>query len=169
MAINDAERKLAEYRKRKEREKVIHRYKEEIKGVFSKFKLPTRQNSQESSSIMGSEDEDVSDSCLLMEPIEENLEVTEPSPSWTVLDYVQCIILFLLWATVYVIFIQFQFGTVYLVVSAIIGMYLNTRTSPKKKNEISAYSVFNKNCESIDGTLDAEKMTRDMIYGGLSR
>lgn len=44
-------------------------------------------------------------------------------------------------------------------------MYLNTRTRPKKKNEISAYSVFNKNCESIPGTLKAEQFEREMRYG----
>lgn len=44
-------------------------------------------------------------------------------------------------------------------------MYLNTRTGPKRKHEISAYSVFNKNCESIPGTLKAEQFEREMRYG----
>lgn len=74
-----------------------------------------------------------------------------------------------MWATMYAIFIKFQFGTVYLIVSGLVGMYLNTRTGPKRKNEVSAYSVFNENCESIDGTLDGEQMTKQMLYGGFTR
>lgn len=58
-----------------------------------------------------------------------------------------------------------MFGTVYFIVSLLIGIYLNTRTQPRSKNEISAYSVFNKNCESIDGTLKAEQFEREIRYG----
>lgn len=49
--------------------------------------------------------------------------------------------------------------------SALLGIYFNTRTEPKKRNEMSAYSVFNKNCESIDGTLKAEQFEREIRYG----
>lgn len=70
-----------------------------------------------------------------------------------------------LWVILYVIFIEFQFGTVFLIVSAIVFMYVNTRTGPRKDGEVSAYSVFNKNCESIDGTLKAEQFEREIRYG----
>ncbi|KAF5294043.1 hypothetical protein FQR65_LT10946, partial [Abscondita terminalis] len=75
------------------------------------------------------------------------------------------ILYFILWITVYFIFIKLQFGLVYLVTSALVGIYLNTRTSKRKKNEISAYSVFNKNCKSIDGTLTAEQFEREIRMG----
>ncbi|XP_053950089.1 uncharacterized protein LOC128858120 [Anastrepha ludens] len=72
------------------------------------------------------------------------------------------------WITLYVIAIKLQFGIVYLMLSALIGIYFNTRTTPKKRNEISAYSVFNKNCESIDGTLKAEQFEREIRFGAAS-
>ncbi|KAJ8985939.1 hypothetical protein NQ317_010696 [Molorchus minor] len=72
---------------------------------------------------------------------------------------------FILWATIYLIFIKIQFGTVYLIGSLLIGIYYNTRTEPKKAGEISAYSVFNKDCKSIDGTLKAEQFEREIRYG----
>lgn len=61
--------------------------------------------------------------------------------------------------------IELKFGIVYLLFSAIFGIYFNTRTGPKQKNEISAYSVFNENCQSIKGTLTAEQFEREIRYG----
>lgn len=72
---------------------------------------------------------------------------------------------FILWLITFFIFIKWEFGTVFLISSAIIFMYVNTRTGPKKRNEISAYSVFNQNCKSIDGTLKAEQFEREIRYG----
>lgn len=64
--------------------------------------------------------------------------------------------------------IEMKFGIVFLIVSALFGIYFNTRTKPKRKNEISAYSVFNANCESIDGTLKAEQFEREIRYGPMT-
>ncbi|XP_055852149.1 SAYSvFN domain-containing protein 1 [Episyrphus balteatus] len=75
---------------------------------------------------------------------------------------------FLFWATCFVIAIELQFGIVFLMFSALLGIYFNTRTGPKPKHEPSAYSVFNKNCESIDGTLKAEQFEREIRYGSSS-
>lgn len=71
----------------------------------------------------------------------------------------------LIWITLYIYFLSIQFGAVFFVISVLIGICLNTRTRPKKKGEVSAYSVFNQNCTSIDGTLNAEELQRQMIYG----
>lgn len=64
--------------------------------------------------------------------------------------------------------IELKFGTVFLLFSALFGIYFNTRTTPRKRNEISAYSVFNDNCQSIDGTLKAEQFEREIRYGPAS-
>lgn len=81
------------------------------------------------------------------------------------LDVVTYFLYFVLWVTLFAIFIKLQFGLVFLVISALLGIYLNTRTGPKKKDEVSAYSVFNKDCESIDGTLKAEQFEREIRFG----
>lgn len=91
-------------------------------------------------------------------------EIDDSLNCCTYVDLIYYGLYFVLWATIYAIFIKLQFGTVYFVLSAIIGMYLNTRTTPKKENEISAYSVFNQNCKSIDGTLKGEQFEREMGY-----
>lgn len=74
---------------------------------------------------------------------------------------------FLTWASLYYFFIRAQFGIIYLLISALFGIYFNTRTGPKPEGEVSAYSVFNENCESIDGTLKAEQFEREIRYGVL--
>lgn len=78
------------------------------------------------------------------------------------LKYTLRVVYFAFWVTLYIIAIELQFGIVFLMFSALAGIYLNTRTGPRKRNEISAYSVFNKNCESIDGTLKAEQFEREI-------
>ncbi|KAH8256315.1 hypothetical protein KR032_000634 [Drosophila birchii] len=82
-----------------------------------------------------------------------------------VLKYILWGVYFLFWVTLNVIAIELKFGLVFLMFSALFGIYFNTRTGPRKRNEMSAYSVFNKNCESIDGTLKAEQFEREIRYG----
>ncbi|CAG9128313.1 hypothetical protein JYU34_018537 [Plutella xylostella] len=77
-------------------------------------------------------------------------------------------IYFITWLTLFIFFLKLQFGAVFFVLSCLIGIYLNTRTSPRKKGEVSAYSVFNENCVSIDGTLKAEQFEREIRYGPAS-
>lgn len=61
--------------------------------------------------------------------------------------------------------IQFEFGAVYFILSALVFIWKNTRSGPKKKGEISAYSVFNPNCEAIQGTINMEQLEREMGFG----
>lgn len=84
------------------------------------------------------------------------------------LTYFTYILYFCFWATCWMIAIELKFGTVFLLFSALFGIYFNTRTEPKRKNEVSAYSVFNENCASIDGTLTAEQFEREIRYGPTS-
>lgn len=46
--------------------------------------------------------------------------------------------------------------------SLLLGICLNTRVKPKGKKEPSAYSVFNENCEAIDGTFKAEMFEKQL-------
>lgn len=93
---------------------------------------------------------------------------TEPREKPHYLVYVTYAICFLFWLTVWVITIQLQFGVVFLLLSGIFGVYFNTRTGKKSKKEISAYSVFNKDCHSIDGTLKGEQFDKEIRYGPVS-
>lgn len=93
---------------------------------------------------------------------EEEQIIVDTSKKKTWLDYVTYTVYFLFWATLYAIAIQLKFGIVYFMFSVLFGIYFNTRTGPKKKGEVSAYSVFNPNLESIDGTLKAEQFEKEM-------
>lgn len=97
----------------------------------------------------------------------EELDVDDSINCCSYMDIVFYTLCVMLWATFWAIFIKLQFGTVYFILSLLIGVFLNTRTRPKDKGEVSAYSVFNKNCESIDGTLKAEQFEREIRYGPL--
>lgn len=92
----------------------------------------------------------------------------KPAEPRSRLTYFTYILYFCFWATCWMIAIELKFGIVYLLFSALFGIYFNTRTEPKRKNEISAYSVFNANCESIDGTLKAEQFEREIRYGPMT-
>ncbi|XP_053698250.1 SAYSvFN domain-containing protein 1 [Sabethes cyaneus] len=82
-------------------------------------------------------------------------------PSRSYLTYITYTVYFLFWVTLYAIAIELRFGVVFLMFSALVAIYLNTRTE-KTPGEISAYSVFNRNCEAIDGTLKAEQFEREI-------
>lgn len=71
----------------------------------------------------------------------------------------------IIWVTLYVFFINVGFGAVFFVVSTLVFICINTRTGRKKPGEPSAYSVFNEDCQSIDGTLKAEELQRQMMLG----
>ncbi|XP_073824806.1 SAYSVFN motif domain containing 1 [Musca autumnalis] len=103
------------------------------------------------------------------EEMEEVLEITNvngstgETRSWDIiLRYSLRVAYVSLWIILYIIAIEMQFGIVYLMLSGLVVMYLNTRTGPKSPGEISAYSVFNKDFKSIDGSLKAEQFEREM-------
>lgn len=110
------------------------------------------------SSELSQSDYDVDSVCSS----EEDVIVESTSSSDMVLKYTLWVVYLALWITVYIIAIELQFGIVYLMLSGLVAIYFNTRTGPKKANEVSAYSVFNKDCQSIDGTLKAEQFEREM-------
>lgn len=99
------------------------------------------------------------------EAIQKNDVVQQESSK---LKYITYLLWFCFWFTCWLIAIELRFGIVYLLFSALFGVYFNTRTGPKAKNEVSAYSVFNENCESINGTLKAEQFDQEIRYGPMS-
>ncbi|KAG7200193.1 hypothetical protein KM043_000625 [Ampulex compressa] len=83
----------------------------------------------------------------------------------TLLTKVTYLLYFILWATLYVIALEFEFGAVYFILSMFLFIWFNTRSGPRKMGEPSAYSVFNPNCEAIEGTLDASQFENEIRYG----
>lgn len=98
----------------------------------------------------------------------EKITAAAPAEPRSRLTYFTYILYFCFWTTCWMIAIELKFGIVFLLFSALFGIYFNTRTGPRQKNEISAYSVFNENCEAIDGTLNAEQFEREIRYGPMT-
>lgn len=90
------------------------------------------------------------------EQMQTNSSVSCKEPwNWT-----QLTLTILMWIFAWLFCIEHQFGAVFFVVSMIFFIYYNTRTGRKEKNRLSAYSVFNPNCERIDGTFTSEQFEK---------
>ncbi|CAI8057976.1 SAYSvFN domain-containing protein 1 [Geodia barretti] len=74
----------------------------------------------------------------------------------------------LLWVILWGFFVEVGFGAVFFVTSLLYLLVTSLRGSRRKPWEPSAYSVFNKNFEAIDGTLSAEQFERELRYGPMS-
>lgn len=74
----------------------------------------------------------------------------------------------LLWILLWGFFIEVGFGAVFFITSLLYIIIISLRGSRRKPWEPSAYSVFNRNFEAIDGTLSAEQFERELRYGPLS-
>ncbi|XP_011305398.1 SAYSvFN domain-containing protein 1 [Fopius arisanus] len=147
------EAKLEAYRTKKRREAMVEKAKNSIKGAFSW--------QEQSVPLMSPKLEDTDDLDSIAS--EESIDIS-PQRSSTITQ-VTYFLYFLLWATLYVIALQFEFGAVYFILSALIFIWKNTRSGPRKKGEVSAYSVFNPNCEAIQGSINMEQIEREMGWG----
>ncbi|KAK0182101.1 hypothetical protein PV327_000270 [Microctonus hyperodae] len=151
------EAKLEEYRLKKRRE--THQMEGKDSTILQ-GRLNTNNNWKDglSASLFHREDRDEIESI----GSEESIDVSPPQN--TVITQVQYLLYFLLWATLYMIALQCEFGAVYFILSALFFIWKNTRSGPKIKGEPSAYSVFNPNCESITGTINLEQLERNMGF-----
>lgn len=84
--------------------------------------------------------------------------------TYTTLDWISLGLKFVMWMLLFKVFILLEFGAVYFIFSAFIFIWYNMRSGPKKEGEISAYSVFNQNCEVIHGTFTAEQFERELLH-----
>ncbi|XP_068239412.1 uncharacterized protein Saysd1 isoform X2 [Palaemon carinicauda] len=84
--------------------------------------------------------------------------------TYTRVDWMILGLKFVMWLLLCKIFIVLEFGAVFFIFSAFVFIWYNMRSGPKRKGEISAYSVFNPNCETIDGTFTAEQFERELLH-----
>ncbi|KAL6444831.1 hypothetical protein ACFW04_002103 [Cataglyphis niger] len=160
MSINE---RLEAYRRKKYKEKMMETIKNSVTNVISW----NHNNGSEKSAGELTKDEEVK-LCEHMDiqdaedvSSEENVQQSKS----TVITKVIYLLYFLLWVTLYAIALKYEFGAVYFILSALVFIYLNTRSGPKRQGEPSAYSVFNPNCEAIQGTLDATQFEKEIRYG----
>ncbi|XP_023938811.1 SAYSvFN domain-containing protein 1 [Bicyclus anynana] len=172
------EAKLREYRALRRRKELLNSAKEKLEKSKEKlinlfvpniFRNMERDKNEEV--LLLEEEEPVRNELktnLIMEedPFPETSE-EKNQESWRYFT-IKWSLYTIIWVTLYAIFLKLQFGAVFFIVSILIGICLNTRTRPKKEGEVSAYSVFNQNCTSIDGTLKAEQFEKEIRFGAAS-
>ncbi|XP_055328631.1 SAYSvFN domain-containing protein 1-like [Paramacrobiotus metropolitanus] len=70
----------------------------------------------------------------------------------------------LAWLCGFLLAVRFGWGAVYFALSVLVLIWKGLSDSRKRKRgTLSAYSVFNRNCERIEGTIDAEQLQRQMF------
>lgn len=162
--------RLEAYRRRKRREETMESVKSVMRNMFSW----NRKDGVEKSAEESTKEERAKlyeQSVDVEEDVQEDVQEVDEQPEEqqsrgrVMLNRVIYLLYFLLWATLYVIALEYQFGAVYFVLSALVFICLNTRSGPKRHGEPSAYSVFNPNCEAIEGTLDASQFEKEIGYG----
>ncbi|XP_026174080.1 SAYSvFN domain-containing protein 1 isoform X2 [Mastacembelus armatus] len=75
----------------------------------------------------------------------------------------------LLWLVLLGLFVELEFGLPFFVISLFYWLYEGLRSpAPREPGELSAYSVFNPNCQPLLGTLTAEQLEGEMGYKPLA-
>ncbi|KAM4712894.1 SAYSvFN domain-containing protein 1 [Anableps anableps] len=75
----------------------------------------------------------------------------------------------LLWLVLLGLFVELEFGLPFFVISLFYWLYEGLRSpEPRKPGELSAYSVFNPDCQPLLGSLTAEQLEGEMGYRPLA-
>uniref|UniRef100_A0A1A8QVD8 SAYSVFN motif domain containing 1 n=1 Tax=Nothobranchius rachovii TaxID=451742 RepID=A0A1A8QVD8_9TELE len=75
----------------------------------------------------------------------------------------------LLWLILLGLFVELEFGLVFFVISLFYWLYEGLRSpAPRQPGEMSAYSVFNPDCQPLLGSLTAEQLEGEMGYRPLA-
>ncbi|CAH2094755.1 unnamed protein product [Euphydryas editha] len=141
------EAKLKEYRAIRRRKEIINNVKEKLeqsKQKVIKFLIPETFRNMERNKYRKEDEVLLLENEELQEPIKQSLIMEESIDATSETSEIESIVE------------ENQESWRYFIIKW---------TTPKKKGEVSAYSVFNKNCVSIDGTLKAEELEKQMIYG----
>lgn len=75
----------------------------------------------------------------------------------------------LLWLVLLGLFVELEFGLPFFVISLFYWLYEGLRSpAPRQPGELSAYSVFNPDCQPLLGALTAEQLEGEMGYRPLA-
>lgn len=120
--------------------------------------------SADENNLTDTDDSDLDDDSTINTP---NTSAKIPQESNKKIYY--WIVIFLCWAAVqYWMIAVAGFGAVFFAISALVAICLNTtKTDKKRKNTLSAYSVFNPQCTPIQGSADPKQLERELVFGGL--
>ena len=163
--MDDVKRRFAEYKRvrKQEKQEQSEPYVEtSTEGKAEENQAPDLQDT-------GSQSRDpatnLAQTDTNREPV--NGAILPPSPPSPTPPYFT-LLKILLWILLWGFFVEVGFGTVFFITSLLYLLVTSLRGSRRKPWEPSAYSVFNRNFEAIDGTLSAEQFERELRYGPMS-
>jgi len=139
------EAKLAEFRKSHAPKKPLINWHDIITRLTSIFSFSSKKSSE---TKQKNEDQ-------------EEQEGEESETNWQII-----VIKFLVWLTLFVIFIRLEFGAVYFIISLLYIIWSSLSSHRRRRDQLSAYSVFNPNFEKLQGTFSAEDYDRQLRHGG---
>ena len=160
MTVDKTRDKLEEYRRKKLQAESQENRKQFLWDLVTLQPVRRRfvGNNRSEATVDDSGDKTDND-----EPDTEDSE--EEIRPWTSIDWAICFVKFLVWMCLQVIFVKIEFGSVFFLVSCI--LFMTSNLGKRKKGEASAYSVFNKNCEEIDGTFSAQQFDNQLRRGAM--
>lgn len=185
IAVN-YEKKLNEFRARRRRQELIDNAKSSLNKIVS-FMEPnsnpkrnaTEETNEECQSLNLDEQRRNREDILLSEELSDNFDYVDitsetscdslesvDSDFSTCWNWGKVALYGTLWLSLFGLAVYAEFGFVFIILSGFVFIWFNTRTGPKRRGEISAYSVFNPDCAPIDGTLDARQFENE-IRGGM--
>ena len=150
-SFQQVQERLAKYRSEKKTKIIQSNPDEPITELSSQVSTFTKENDNTN--------EEVRETIPQQSLQKDNLTV-QASSSWSMFA-LKCI----LWLLLLGFFIEIEFGIAFFMVSCPYFIYASLRGSRRKPSELSAYSVFNKNFERIEGTLTAEQFEREIRLG----
>ena len=110
---------------------------------------------------------------VLTSPVEQDQPTLNGEPTLITIPFIQfnltqshrrLFLQSLLWLIGWYITIRVEFGSIYLICSAIYLIFSNLSTSSGGGGKLSAYSVFNPNAERIAGSMDAESFEDEIRH-----
>ncbi|KAH9496137.1 SAYSvFN domain-containing protein 1 [Bulinus truncatus] len=167
------EAKLAEYRAQKAKakrleESPLNKLKSFLLNIFrpgkSKPEVQIRENIKDETSFSLTQRKIIPSTNGMKKEEKTDImnETVHQKQTKKTSDWILLITKTLLWIILWALFIELQFGAVYFTVSLLLFICFSTRTGPKD-DKLSAYSVFNENCERIHGTVTAEQLQKNMF------
>ena len=142
------EKQLAEYRARKAKEVS------EQKWLISKALFSSKNDGKNDSFSNGEKKQS-----------NKNVNCSESQEYVVLYPRLRTFLRVVLWCCCFGFFVQIGFGSVFFVLSLFYLMYTSMRSDTRRPWEPSAYSVFNENCEAIDGTLSGEQFDKELKFG----
>lgn len=177
--MNEYEKKLQSFRKQRKKEQFLNQCKTYLwhrplsslsslipSGTPIETKDSDNTNTANSAvpliEIDDSSSDDETQSFKSLETVKDYTDEVEAEEPF---NWIKLTASVLIWICLFSYSVYIEFGAIFFIFSCFYVIWTNTRTRLRKPNEVSAYSVFNPNCEPIEGTLDAKKLESEMIYG----